>query len=47
MKNVFGLPNKDGVSRIIAALTPDNDIGVLRQDVNNLAFTLVAPLGAY
>jgi len=34
------------VAGIVAALEPDHDVGLFRQPVDDLAFTLVAPLGA-
>jgi len=34
------------VAGIVAALKAHDDIGLLRQPVDDLAFTLVAPLGA-
>ncbi len=36
----------EGVARIVAALETDHDIGLLRQPVDDLAFSFVAPLGA-
>jgi len=37
--------NKQGVTCIVAALKPDHGICIVRQKVDNLAFTFVAPLG--
>src|SRR4051794_23235995 len=46
VQNVFFFSDVNRVTGIIAALGPHNDIGVLRQDVNDLSFSFVAPLGA-
>src|SRR5205814_6370866 len=35
------------VSGVVAALIADDDVEPLREQIDNLAFTFVAPLGAY
>jgi hypothetical protein len=37
--------NHQRMARIVPALEPDNDIGAAGQPVDNLALTLVTPLG--
>ena len=36
----------DGVAGVVAALAADDDVGLLGQNVDDLAFAFVAPLGA-
>ncbi len=36
-----------GVTRVVAPLVADHDIGLLAQQVGDLPFAFVAPLGAY
>ena len=45
-KLVGGAVDDERVAGIVAALEADHDVGLLRQPINNLAFALVAPLGA-
>jgi hypothetical protein len=46
MQNVFLAADDDGVSRIVPALVAGYHVKAVRQKINNLAFALVAPLGA-
>ena len=46
MKDIFLSLNDHSVARIIAALVSDYDISPLREVVDDLALTLVAPLSA-
>ena len=43
---VLLVAHDDGVSGVVAALTAGHDIGVLGQQIHQLALALVAPLGA-
>ena len=36
----------DGVSRVVAALVPDDHVRLLREEVGDLPFAFVAPLGS-
>ena len=36
----------DGVAGVVAAAIPDYEIGILREEIDDLTFTFVAPLGA-
>ena len=46
MKDEFLLADLDGVTGIVTALRADDDIGFLREDVDDFAFSFIAPLGA-
>src|SRR5207249_1208372 len=37
----------DGVPGIISSLRADDDLSLLRQDINDFAFAFIAPLGAH
>ena len=37
--------NNDGVTSVVTALTTSADINTVAEEINELAFTLVAPLG--
>lgn len=47
VEDVFFAFDEDGVTGVVAAGATDDDIGVFGEDVDNLAFTFIAPLGAY
>ena len=47
VQDVLGLANIDGVTGVVAALRADDDVRLLRQNVDDLALALIAPLGAY
>jgi hypothetical protein len=46
MKHELSFTYSNGVPGIVAALIPRNDVKVRRENVNNLAFAFVAPLGS-
>ena len=46
MEDEFFLPDLDRVAGVVAALGADDDIGLLGEDVDDLAFAFIAPLGA-
>src|SRR3989338_8088947 len=46
MQNKFFAVKFDGMPRVIAALVADDDVAISREDINDLAFSLIAPLGA-
>ncbi len=46
MENELLLPDLDRVAGVVAALGADDDVGLLRQNVDDLALPLIAPLGA-
>ncbi len=46
VQDVFFAAVNDGVPGVVAALGADDDVGVLGQDVDDLAFAFIAPLGA-
>jgi hypothetical protein len=47
MEREFAPEILNGVTRIVAALVADHDIGLLAQQVGDFPFAFVAPLGAY
>ena len=46
MEDIFFTSNDDGVTGIVAALAADDDIGFIREEVDNFSFSFIAPLGA-
>ena len=46
VQDVFRAADDDGVAGVVAALGADDDVGLLGEDVDDLAFAFVAPLGA-
>ena len=46
MEIVGLVAHDDGVSGVVAPLAPGHDLGVLGQQVHQLALAFVAPLGA-
>ena len=46
MKHELALADSNGVAGIVTALIARNDIKVRRENVDNLAFAFVAPLGS-
>jgi hypothetical protein len=46
MKNVFFTSDDDRVPSIVAALAADNDVGFIREEVDDFSFSFIAPLGA-
>lgn len=46
MKNIFLPFNNEGMSGIISALEPNNIICMISQQINNLSFSFVTPLGS-
>jgi len=46
MKNVCLAAMNNGVTGVIATLTAHNDVSLCRQDIDDLAFSLVSPLSA-
>jgi hypothetical protein len=47
VEDVFFAFDEDGMAGVVATGATDDDIGVFREDVDDLAFTFIAPLGAY
>jgi hypothetical protein len=47
VEDIFLVANENGVAGVVAALGPDDDFHRLGQHVNDFAFALIAPLGAY
>ena len=47
MQLVDGAVDDKGVARVMAALKPADDVSAFAEPVHDLAFPLVAPLGAY
>ena len=47
MQGMFAKFINDGVTSVIASLKADNDIGLLRQIVDDAALALIAPLRTY
>jgi hypothetical protein len=46
VKDIFFFANKDRMAGVVAAGVADDDIRLFREDVNDFAFALIAPLGA-
>ena len=46
-RTYFFFADEDGVPGVVAALGADDDLRRLGQHINDLAFALVAPLGAH
>jgi hypothetical protein len=46
MKNERLIADDHGVTGVRAALIPRHDVGLLAQEIDDLSFSLVAPLGA-
>ena len=46
MKHELAFTYSNGVPCVVASLIPRNDVKVRRENINNLAFALVAPLGS-
>jgi hypothetical protein len=44
MQNVFDAPMNDRVPGVVSALAADHNVGFAREHVDNLAFSLIAPL---
>jgi hypothetical protein len=44
MQNVFDAPMNDGVPGVVSALAADDNVGFACEDVDDLAFSLIAPL---
>ena len=47
LEHEFLTADNDGVTRIVSASIPGDDIKVLREHVDDLALALIAPLGAH
>src|SRR4030095_12028469 len=47
LENELGIPDHDGMTRVGPALIAHDEVGPLGQDVDQLSFALVAPLGTY
>jgi hypothetical protein len=47
LQDELGIPDHDGMTRIGPALVAHDEVGSLGQDVDQLSFALVAPLGPY
>ena len=45
VQDVFVIPDDDGVARVRAALISNDEVCVARQEIDDLPFTLIAPLG--
>jgi hypothetical protein len=46
MENIFFPALDNGVAGVISALTANDDVRFSGQDIDNLAFPFIAPLGA-
>ncbi len=46
VQDEFFLADLDGVAGVVAALRADDDVGLLGEDVDDLSFSFIAPLGA-
>ena len=46
MKHELALADPNGVAGVVAALITRDDVKVRRENVNNLAFAFIAPLGS-
>jgi hypothetical protein len=46
MEDEFLLPDHNGMAGVVAPLVACHDVGMLAKDINDLALTLVAPLGS-
>ena len=46
VKNVFLTVANNGVASVVTALSPHHDVGFLREEVDDLSLTFIAPLGA-
>jgi hypothetical protein len=44
VQNVFDASMNDGVSGIVSALAADDNVGFAREHIDDLAFSLIAPL---
>src|SRR5205823_5470823 len=47
VQDVFLLSDVDGVTGVVPALRAHDDIRIVREDIDDLAFAFIAPLGAY
>jgi hypothetical protein len=46
MKDGFLAVNDEGVARVVAALEADDDVGIVGEEIDDLSFAFVSPLGA-
>ena len=46
VENVFDAGADDGVAGVVAALRADDDIGFVREEIDDFSFAFVAPLGS-
>jgi hypothetical protein len=47
VKNYFLIPDNEGMPRIISALKTDYVVSKFGKDINDLTFSLIAPLGTH
>ena len=47
VQDIFLALDMDGMAGVVAALGADDDVRLLGQNINDLAFAFIAPLGAH
>jgi hypothetical protein len=47
VENMFLAVRYQGVAGVVSALESDDKVGLLGKQIDDFAFTLIAPLGAY
>ena len=47
VQHIFLLADENGVTSIVSSLGAHDDVRIVGEDINDLAFTFIAPLGAY
>ena len=46
MEDIFFTADDNRVSCVVAALAADDDVGFIREEVDDFSFSFIAPLGA-
>jgi hypothetical protein len=46
VENIFLTADDDRVTGVVTALAADDDVGFIREEVDDFSFSFIAPLGA-
>jgi hypothetical protein len=46
VEDIFFAFDDNGVAGVVAALAADDDIGFIREEIDDFSFSFIAPLGA-